>query len=51
LEIPKPLDPNLERNLRRALREHVEIEDIPRNANPEEHEEYHDARAGHVEQR
>jgi hypothetical protein len=46
-----PLDPNLERNLRRALRAHVEIEDIPRNANPEEDEEYQDARAGHVEQR
>jgi hypothetical protein len=46
-----PLDPNLERNLRRALRAHVEMEDILRNANPEEHEEYQDARAWHVEQR
>jgi hypothetical protein len=34
-----PLDPDLERNLRRALRAHVEMEDNPRNANPEEHEE------------
>jgi hypothetical protein len=27
------------------------MEDNPRNANPKEHEEYQDARAGHVEQR
>ena len=27
------------------------MEDNPRNANPEEHEEYQDARAGHMEQR
>ena len=46
-----PLDPDLERNLRRALRAHVEMEDNPRNANPREHEEYQDARAGHVKQR
>jgi hypothetical protein len=46
-----PLDPDLERNLRRAHRAYVEMEDNPRNANPKEHEEYQDARAGHVEQR
>jgi hypothetical protein len=45
-----PLDPNLERNLRRAHRAHIKMEDNPRNANPEEHEEYQDARAGNVEQ-
>jgi hypothetical protein len=45
-----PLDPDLERNLRRAHRAHVEMEDNLRNANPEEHEEYQDARAGNVEQ-
>ena len=44
------LDPDLERNLRRTHRAHVEMEDNPRNANPEEHEEYQDARAGNVEQ-
>jgi hypothetical protein len=42
-----PLDPDLERNLRRSLTAHVEMEDIPRNANLE----YQDARAGHKEQR
>jgi hypothetical protein len=31
-----PLDPDLERNLRRAHRAQVEMEDNPRNANPEE---------------
>jgi hypothetical protein len=46
-----PLDPDLKRNLRRAHRAHVEMEDNPRNANLREHEEYQDARAGHVEQR
>ena len=45
-----PLDPDLERNLRRAHRAHGEMEDNPRNANPEEHVEYQDARAGNVEQ-
>jgi hypothetical protein len=50
LELP-PLDPDLERNLRRAHRAHVEMEENPRNANPEEHEEYQDARVGHVEKR
>jgi hypothetical protein len=45
------LDPDLERNLRRAHRADIGMEDNPRNANPEEHEEYQDARAGHVEQR
>jgi hypothetical protein len=46
-----PLDPDLERNFRRALRVDVEVEDNLRNANLEEHEEYQDARAGHIEQR
>jgi hypothetical protein len=46
-----PLDPNLERNLRRSFRAHVEMEDIPMNANPEAHEEYQDARVGHMKQR
>ena len=46
-----PLDPDLERNLRRAHRAHGEMEDNPRNANPEEHVEYQDARAGNGEQR
>jgi hypothetical protein len=45
-----PLDPNLERNLTRVHRAHVEMEDNPRNANPEEHKGYQDARAGNVEQ-
>ena len=45
-----PLDPDLERNLwrtRRALveRETIEMGDDLRNANPEEHMEYQDARA------
>jgi hypothetical protein len=34
-----PLDPDLERNLRRVHRARVEIEANPRNANEEEHEE------------
>jgi hypothetical protein len=46
-----PLDPDLDRNLRRAHRAHIEMEDNPRNANLEEHEEYQDARAGQMEQR
>ena len=46
-----PLDPDLERNLRRSRRTSFEMEDNPRNANPEEYEEYQDARIGHVEQR
>jgi hypothetical protein len=46
-----PLDPNLERNIGRAHRAHVEMEDIPRNANQEEQEEYQDARARNREQR
>jgi hypothetical protein len=40
-----PLDPNLETNIARAHRAHIEMEDIPRNANQEEQEEYQDARA------
>jgi hypothetical protein len=39
------LDSNLERNIRRAHRAHVEMGDNQRNANPEEHEEFQDARA------
>ena len=46
-----PIDPNLERNLRRSLRAHAEMGDNQRNANMEEHEEYQDARAGNREQR
>jgi hypothetical protein len=46
-----PLDPDLERNLRRSLRANVEMEDIPRNENEEEQEDYQDARAGNREQR
>ena len=45
-----PLDPDLERNLRRSRRTSFEM-DNPRNANPEEHEEYRDVRVGHMEQR
>ena len=45
-----PLDPDLEQNFRRVHRAHVQMEDNPRNANPEEHEEYQDARAGNMEQ-
>jgi hypothetical protein len=46
-----PLDPNLERNLRRSLRARAEMEENQRNANMEEQEEYQDARAGNREQR
>jgi hypothetical protein len=46
-----PLDPDLERNIRRARRAHVEMGDNQRNAHVEEHEEYQDARAGNGEQR
>jgi hypothetical protein len=46
-----PLDPDLERNIRRAHRVHVEMGDNQRNAYVEEHEEYQDARAGNGEQR
>ena len=46
-----PLDLDLERNLRKAHRAHVEMEDIPRNANQEEQEEFQDARVGNREQR
>jgi hypothetical protein len=46
-----PLDPDLERNIRRARRAHVEMGDNQRNENMEEHEEYQDARAGNREQR
>jgi hypothetical protein len=46
-----PLDPDLERNLRRSHRAHVEMGDNQRNANVEKHEKYQDARAGNGEQR
>jgi hypothetical protein len=58
-----PLDPNLERNIKRARRAQVEMGDNQRNPrvegygenqrNPEreEHEEYQDAREGNGEQR
>jgi hypothetical protein len=45
-----PLDPDLERHLRRSCRTSIEMEDNSRNANPEEREEYQDPRAGNVEQ-
>jgi hypothetical protein len=46
-----PLDPDLERNLRRSLRTCAKMGDNQRNAHVEEHEEYQDARAGNGEQR
>ena len=46
-----PLNPNLEKHLRRSLRANVEMENIPRNENQEEHDEFQDARARHMEQR
>jgi hypothetical protein len=46
-----PLDPDLERNLRRSLRARSKMGDNKRNANAKEHEEYQDARAGNGEQR
>jgi hypothetical protein len=45
-----PLDPDLERNFRRACTSSFEMWDNVRNEHGEEHEEYQDARAGHVEQ-
>jgi hypothetical protein len=39
-----PLDPDLERNLRRSHRTPVKMGDNQRNANQEEHVEYHDVR-------
>jgi hypothetical protein len=56
-----PLDPDLERNIRRALRPHGEMGDNqrnprveehgqnPRNENMEEHEEFQDATGGNGE--
>jgi hypothetical protein len=44
-----PLDPDLERNIRRALRAHMEMGDNQRNANDQENEKYQDARAGNEE--
>jgi hypothetical protein len=55
-----PLDPDLERNIRRARRVQVKMGDNPRNPREEEHgenqrnprmEEYQDAREGNGEQR
>jgi hypothetical protein len=46
-----PLDPDLERNLRRSLRARAEMGDNQRNANAKEHEEFQDARAGNRKQR
>ena len=46
-----PLNPDLERHIKRMLRAHIEIEDIPRNENREEQDEFQDARAGHMEHR
>jgi hypothetical protein len=46
-----PLDPDLERNIRRAHRAHVEMGNNKRKTNVEEHEEYQDAKAGNGEQR
>jgi hypothetical protein len=45
-----PLDPDLERNLRRSRRTSFEMEHNSRDAQQEEREEYQDARAGHMEQ-
>ena len=45
-----PLDPDLERNLRRARRAPVEMWDDLRNAHQEENMEYQDARAENEEQ-
>jgi hypothetical protein len=45
-----PLDPNLEKNLRRTCRAPVEMGDNLRNANQEENIEYQDARARNEEQ-
>ena len=44
-----PLDPDLKRNFRRARRSSFEMGDNVRNEHGEEHEEYQDARAGHME--
>ena len=46
-----PLDPDLKRNIKRARRARVEMEDIPRNENREEQDDFQDARARHMEQR
>ena len=43
-----PLDPDLERNIRRARRAHIEMEDNPRNENREEQDDFQDARTGHM---
>jgi hypothetical protein len=46
-----PLNPDLERNIRRARRAQVEMGDNQRNPRVEEHEEFQDARARNHEQR
>jgi hypothetical protein len=45
-----PLDPDLERNLSRTQRAHVEMADNERNARQEENVEYHDVRPRNEEQ-
>jgi hypothetical protein len=45
-----PFDPDLERNLRRSHTTPFEMVDNQRNANQEEHVEYHDARPENEEQ-
>ena len=45
-----PLDPDLERNLRRSCRTTVEMGDNQRNAHQDENIEYHDARPRNEEQ-
>jgi hypothetical protein len=46
-----PLDPDLERNIRRARRAQVDMGDNQWNANDPKNEEYQDGRAGNGEQR
>ena len=45
-----PLDPDVERNLRRTRRSPIEMADNKRNARQEENAEYHDASSGNEEQ-
>ena len=45
-----PLDPDLERKVRRTQRAHAKMADNERNACQEENVEYHDARLGNEEQ-
>ena len=41
-----PLNPDLERHIKKAHRAHIEMGDNQRNANMEEQEDYQDARVG-----